>query len=478
MSETPEERKARLVTNKKEQILQNYSVYQDSLENSNVLMNHNLSVDQFKAYETGEMDAETRIEFEKRIKEMMLVDEYAREVLKNENAYIKLWQDASAEQANLSIDANRSGIDKMVNDFKGKKKDAAQKRLKGIDTAKNNLKEERENELIEANSITGEIEKEHKEQVDALMAEVNVLLQNGKYAVYDLSGKLDVGRSTVKLQEEMAKKDTSKMTKEELSLYEAAKAQLAVRCEDIFLRYSRLVMKMDERSGGMKKRTGMYELSSDFRKVSVIAKEYATKHPEYTSENLFKDDVQRDACRWTSPIFHAHEATEDQVVEGYKHVKGLHDIADKAVMDIDQVKAKEDFDYVVDRMDEYKAECKKFQENNPPELFSNKPPYAAMLKNNNTLNELYKKGQALLIIGKFAIQSPAMSLYTLEEQKEVYKTLVYITAMNHLCKDLVGSGGASIDRDFKSGKQLDYSAFEGLDIKLKSANDQYGGGPK
>lgn len=92
----------------------------------------------------GEADEALREEEREQLKQMFMTDTSARDVLKQQ--YPKLAQETMTEEETLRAQASVSGMKKVKTDFLGKKKRAANRRLRTIDANRKLLRDQRDAE--------------------------------------------------------------------------------------------------------------------------------------------------------------------------------------------------------------------------------------------------------------------------------------------------------------------------------------------
>ncbi|MCR5097579.1 MAG: hypothetical protein K6B14_01370 [Lachnospiraceae bacterium] len=199
--------------------------------------------------------------------------------------------------------------------------------------------------------------------------------------------------------------------------------------------------------------------------IDLLTNRVEREIPKYSGRNLGFDDIHRDVTRWSSPLWHANEATLESCEKAFEHINSCvqyKDINEKAQEekkkknpDADVIKeceqesqkikkkTREGVEYGIGRLELFEFECKELLKTLPSSLFGPRPSYVDLLANMDTLNEVYRKAQSLMNVGRLIGRSPDL-MELVPNKLQFQKTVSFIFAVG-------GNSGLLANR----GKQLD-----------------------
>ncbi len=243
------------------------------------------------------------------------------------------------------------------------------------------------------------------------------------------------------------------------------------RKSEIALDYKRLdgrlvrISKIGDEGGPCTAKDALFFEKDYVVKVDLLTNRVERELPQYNGGSFGFSDIHRDVARWTNPLGHADDATVESCKEAFEHISSCvqyRDLTKKASEekkkknpDADMIKqceresrgmekaTREGVEYAIGRLDLFEQECKDLLKTMPSSLWSTRPSYVDILANMDTLNEVYRKAQSLMNVGRIIGRSPDLMEFVLNKN-QFKRTVSFIFAFG-------GNAGLLSHR----GKQLD-----------------------
>lgn len=258
------------------------------------------------------------------------------------------------------------------------------------------------------------------------------------------------------------------------------------RKSEIALDYKRLdgrlvrISKIGDEGGPCTAKDALFFEQDYVVKVDLITNRVERELPQYNGGSFGFSDIHRDVARWTNPLGHADDATVESCKEAFDHISSCvqyRDLTKKASEekkkknpDADMIRqyeqesqgmvkaTREGVEYGIGRLELFERECKELLKTMPSSLWGARPSYVDILANMDTLNEVYRKAQSLMNVGRIIGRSPDLMEFVLNKN-QFKRTVSFIFAFG-------GNAGLLSFR----GKQLDKKMREAAE-KGEKAED-------
>ncbi len=447
---------------KKQSLLRNQYLYDKEMADESGMTMY-LSEAELSAYDTAAPQEKANAVFvRQKLRDMMLVDEKSAEDLKEE--YRDVWDEAQKEKQDLQTDASRTGLNKARHDLMGKKKKAAQARLKKIEDAKVSLERgkivrDKQQRIM---NITGQVDTVFQQKRDQMMAlreqeylraqEIRrkaILAAGGTEE--DFQKELEAERSRL----EYAMKANMIQITEDMSPEQRKEAEKKnAEVYDYFNRLKQkelqLEAKYEQNRGGFQQKTALFSISDESQGLVPLIDRYKKEHPDISEGDVLRSDVFRDCCRWISKRGHAHEANTDEMYLAIKHLKTLREDTDAGAM-ADKNTTVEAVRYIHGKINGFIGETEEIRDR-CPSLFGANPDYGNLIQYAEEINGMYKKSQSVEGIAQAIVTDKAyMDTLAPEDQKALKDKWAYCRAAmskftelftrGRLCDKIVRDGG-------------------------------------
>ena len=417
-----------LLQKKQKLMVQHSGYYADELEEGNVLQQSKLTEADFAAYDAGQMDEQQAESFRQRLQQMMLVDESLADSTLIKTKYRDIWESAQAERTSLQTDADRTGLSKVKNDFKGKKKAAAKAKLSAIDKAKNALRLKRT------------VDSSYKISGDYFPLKESFLQELSEFKLREFGDdSVSLGD---KQQELIARIAANKDDPSKADQVAADQAQLE-RINVMTGRETNIIGKCEANPGAFQYKCTLFMMGPQERSLNALTRQIHEANPQYSSGNLYASDIHRDVCRWSQPIGKSQEATAESAGEAFRHVNGLDSLKDRTADSLtpeEITSAKQNVEFLKGKLVLFDNEIRDFFASMPPSLFTKNPDYPDLIENCEMINEFYKKSQSLANVCRLIRFSPVFSKLTEDERKQIEDIYVNVSAVLGFTLDRTAAG--------------------------------------
>lgn len=403
---------------KKLRMASNVAGYKEVLDEANVLRQDNfLTQENFRSFEQGQFGT-TKEElkraaiFRSQLKEAMMWDEANANALGSEEAYKDILEEAKAENAKLKEDANRTGASKVFHDITGSKRKRAKDKLKRMETAKDRLRE--------TNAIK-DLYDEKRQDFEDMKAETQAAAQAMINKAKDYLNQNEPGVNADNLNLRQASDICYKYEKKNITEDMDAEAKKAVIAENTELKkkYENIIGNNGKinaavsKGGVFEQRATLYRCSEKMQRLMINSEKFVTVYAEeMTTKKVATSDIARDVGRWAKKDEETGEVKFDEMKKAYDHAANIFAVTSfglkkevktgektETVDTVNKEEYEQSVDYCKDRLKEYRDASRTFL-NAKPELKVDYADYANLVKNCESIQHLFKEGQALRNLGR------------------------------------------------------------------------------